>query len=166
MGWFSQGIVNKGIFAPAKPVFMRFNSHPVLQKIMACDTDARARPISRLEIAWGDQPRLGKQNLPGRIEVHPALRTEPACGYLRNVQQTVTADAYQLRSIEGKKVSRRLADSCGMCQFSETYRAPLPLIPQCPAQPKQADRERRDKLDVLRRKRIEGRPHIGQIERY
>src|SRR5580700_2022446 len=121
---------------------------------MACDNSAAARSISvsthgyfdrwtrkssRSEVAWGGQPRLREENLPGRIEVHPALRTEPARGYLRNVQQTVTADANQLRSIEGKKVSRGLTDSCGMCQFSETYRAPLPLVPQCPAQSKQAD---------------------------
>src|SRR6266566_4505817 len=102
--------------------------------------------VTRLEIASGDQARLRKKNLPRRIEVHPALRTEPARRYLRNVQQTVTADADQLRSIPGKKVSRRLTNPRGVCQFSQTYRTPLPLVPQRPAQPKQADWEGRHKL--------------------
>ena len=136
----------------AKPVFMGSTPIRCSKRRMASDTDATAVPssfasriliagleIGRLEITWGDQPRLRKENVPGRIEVHPSLRTEPTRRYLRNVQQTVTSDANQLRSVPSQKVPRRLADSCGMCQFSETYRAPLPLVPQCPAQPKQAD---------------------------
>ena len=98
--------------------------------------------------------------------MHPALRTEPARRYLGNMQQTVTAHANQLCSVPRQKISRRLPDSCGMCQFSKTHGTPLPLVSQRPTQSKKADRKRRYKLDVLRRKRIEGRTHIGQIERY
>src|ERR1700730_15054618 len=61
-----------------------FNSHPVLQIIMAVTLTQRLVPfrfdsrlfcslrleVTRLEVAWGDQPCLWKENFPGRIEGH------------------------------------------------------------------------------------------------
>src|SRR5437660_421099 len=62
--------------------------------------------VTRLEIASGDQARLRKKNLPRRIEVHPALCTEPARRYFRNVQQTVTANARKARITAKRKRSQ------------------------------------------------------------
>jgi hypothetical protein len=87
MGWFLEAIANKGIVAPAKPVFMgstpiRCSSHSYASHGDPVSPDDYADrcpgAFPRLKVASGNQPRLRKENLPGRIEVHPALRTEPA----------------------------------------------------------------------------------------
>jgi hypothetical protein len=110
--------------------------------------------LGYLEVARRAEPRFGKQNFPRRIKVQPPLLTKPARRHLRNMQQTVAADADQFCSVPRKEASRRLADPSGIGQLSKAYRAPLPLIAQTPAQSKQTDRKGRHQLEVLRRNRV------------
>jgi hypothetical protein len=45
-------------------------------------------------LAWACDQKSGtdrKQRAPGGIQVQPPLAAEPACRYIRNVQQAVTA---------------------------------------------------------------------------
>src|ERR1035437_5602546 len=81
------------------------------------------------------------------------------------MQQSVTAHAHQFSTVPCQERSRRLADLCWMCDAMKTNRAPLAMIPQHPIHAEQANRKRRNQLDIYRTGWVDGGAAVGQVER-
>src|SRR6185312_6562273 len=93
--------------------------------------------------------RFRKQGAPRGIEIHPALRREPACWQFRHMQQTVAVRAHQLGAVPGQKISRSFPYTRRMTELAEAHRTPRALVAQRPAQTVETNAKGADDLNVL-----------------
>jgi hypothetical protein len=96
------------------------------------------------------RPNLGLQREHPRTDRdRPTLSIEPTRLHLRNVQQAMARHTDQLCPVPSQEGPGRFPNPCRVGKPSEAHWTPLALVPQYPAQPKQADRKRRDNLEVF-----------------
>src|SRR5262249_10132944 len=79
-----------------------------------------------------------EDSVPRGIEIEPALRSKPTRRQLGNMQKPMTSRTDQLRAVPRKEVARRLTNPRRIGKCAQAYRAPSPLIPERPSEPKQS----------------------------
>ena len=96
-----------------------------------------------------DFGRSGEEEVPGVIEVEPALRREPACGQAGDVQQCVPARAYHFGSVPVEEGSGCGADARRMGVAPQANGTAAALVDENPPHSEQADAECANELNIF-----------------
>ena len=116
------------------------------------------------KIGDGGEGRVGKEDIPGGVEVEPALGVEPTGGELGDVEETVAAGADEFGAVPGEEAAGGLADACRVCEFAEADGAAAALIAETPTEAEEAYGEGGDDLDVVGSDGVDGGAKVGEID--
>src|SRR6185312_4190087 len=86
--------------------------------------------------------------MPGGVQTKPTLGGKPTGGQLRNVEQSMPADANEFCAAPSQEVAGRLPDARRVREQTEAHRAPLPLVLEYPPESDEKRQERSQCLDT------------------
>ena len=93
--------------------------------------------------------RVGEEEIPGTVEVEPALSAEPAGGQGRNVEEGVASHADHLGAVPAEEGARGQAHCGWIGDAAEADRASFALIGDGPAESEETDGEAPEELEAL-----------------
>jgi hypothetical protein len=97
-------VCNLATNSPKNTAWQALNPFQVARLLDDYSKVCSARNLPESEYGGGWQARFLKQALPRRVKIQPSLRAKPTGSHLRNMEQTMSPIAHQLRTMPGKEV--------------------------------------------------------------